>query len=69
MMRKRKKGQHNAEETKCEENGEKGAVATYQQEGPDVGYFVELHEKSQSLLVVTAVLTIHRETLPLQRQK
>lgn len=36
-----------------------GAERTYQQEGPDVGDFVELHEESQSLLMVTAVLAVH----------
>lgn len=35
---------------------------SYQQKGPDVGNFVELHKKPQSLLVVTAVLAIYRET-------
>lgn len=49
------------------EEGE--AVASYQQVGPDVGDLVQLHEESQSLLVVTAVLAVHRETLPLHNTR
>lgn len=45
----------------------RGLVLTYQQEGSDVGDLVELHEKSQRLLVVAAILAVHRETLPLQK--
>lgn len=39
---------------------------THQQEGPDVGDLVELHEEPQSLLVVAAVLAVDGEALPLQ---
>lgn len=48
---------------------EEEAVASYQQVGPDVGDLVQLHEEPQSLLVVTAVLAVHRETLPLHSIK
>lgn len=41
---------------------------THQQEGPDVGDLVQLHQQSQGFLVVAAVLPIHREPLPLQKQ-
>lgn len=41
----------------------------YQQEGPDDGDLVELHEEPQSLLVVTAVLAVYREALPLQNRR
>lgn len=34
-------------------------MVAHQQEGPDVGDLVQLHEESQSLLMVTAVLAIH----------
>lgn len=33
----------------------------HQEEGPDFGDLVELHQQPQGLLVVTAVLPIHRE--------
>lgn len=42
---------------------------TYQKEGPDVGDLVKLHQESQGFLVVAAILTIHRESLPLQNRK
>lgn len=42
-------------------------ASTHQQEGPDVWDFVELHEKSQSFLVVAAVLAVHGETPLLQK--
>lgn len=45
------------------------AVVAYQQEGPDVGDLVKLHEKPKSLLMVTAVLAVHWETIPLQNNK
>lgn len=34
-------------------------MAAYQEEGPDVGDLVQLHQKSQGFLVVAAILTIH----------
>lgn len=37
----------------------RGLVLTYQQEGSDVGDLVKLHEKSQRLLVVAAILAVH----------
>lgn len=37
----------------------RGLVLTYQQEGSDVRDLVELHEKSQRLLVVAAILAVH----------
>lgn len=33
----------------------------HQEEGPDFGDLVELHQQPQGFLVVTAVLPIHRE--------
>lgn len=39
---------------------------THQQEGPDVGDLVELHEEPQGLLVVAAVLAVDGEALPLR---
>lgn len=39
---------------------------THQQEGPDVGDLVELHEEPQSLLVVAAVFAVDGEALPLR---
>lgn len=43
-------------------------MLSHQQEGPDVGDLVQLHEEPQSLLMVTAVLAVYGKSLPLQKK-
>lgn len=41
----------------------------YQQESPYMRDLVKLHQQSECFLMVTTVLAIHRETVPLQRRE
>lgn len=43
--------------------------SSYQQEGPNVGDLIQLHEEPQSLLMITAVLAVYGETLLLKKRK